>query len=105
MQDVIVKTVLELIENSDEVYETKEIQMKVSGSLKDVSVTRVKLMYRLNNLRGDGLINGKMLGAGKGVWIWWKKEKEIFPREKQLTLFSSGSLENEEVKNETLPLV
>lgn len=23
---------------------------------------------------GEGLIKGKFVGPGKGVWIWWKKE-------------------------------
>jgi hypothetical protein len=34
-------------------------------------------MYRLNNLRGEGKIQGKMLGAAKGVWIWWNKSSEL----------------------------
>jgi len=24
-------------------------------------------------LRAEGLIKGKFVGPGKGVWIWWKK--------------------------------
>jgi len=39
--------------------------------LKDV--TRTKLFYRLTNLRGDVLVNGRHIGPGKGVWIWWRK--------------------------------
>ena len=25
-------------------------------------------------LRAEGLIKGKFVGPGKGVWIWWKKD-------------------------------
>jgi hypothetical protein len=32
-------------------------------------------MYRLNNLRAEGKISGKMLGSGKGVWVWWHHKK------------------------------
>ena len=43
-------------------------------------VTRTKIFYRLNNLRGEGLIKGKFIGSGKGVWVWWGSklfDKEI----------------------------
>lgn len=71
MQDSLTNLALEIIENSDDVLETKEIQEKVENSIKDV--TRTKIFARLNNLRGEGLIKGKFVGPGKGVWIWWKK--------------------------------
>jgi repressor of nif and glnA expression len=71
MQDLITKTALKIIQESNEVLETKEIEEKVSNSIKDI--TRTKLFSRLNNLRGEGLIKGKFVGPGKGVWIWWKK--------------------------------
>ena len=32
-----------------------------------------KVVNRLNNLRGEGLIKGKFIGPRKGVGIWWKK--------------------------------
>lgn len=70
MQDLITKTALKIIDESNEVLETKEIQEKISVSIKDI--TRTKLFSRLNNLRGEGLIKGKFVGPGKGVWIWWK---------------------------------
>ena len=70
MQDQITKAALKLIDESNEVLETKEIQNNLFASIKDV--TRTKLFARLNNLRGEGLIKGKFVGPGKGVWIWWK---------------------------------
>ena len=71
MQDSIIKVILNVIEQAGEPLETKEIQEKVEDSIK--GVTRTKLFYRLNMLRGDGLIKGKFVGPGKGVWIWWVK--------------------------------
>jgi hypothetical protein len=32
------------------------------------------VFYRLMLLRGESLANGKFVGPGKGVWIWWRKE-------------------------------
>lgn len=71
-KDKISKTAFKIIEKADDVLETKEIQEKVAASIKDI--TRTKLFARLNNLRGEGLIIGKFVGPGKGVWIWWKKD-------------------------------
>jgi hypothetical protein len=71
-EDDITKQALKITEESNEVLETKEIEEKVAISIKDV--TRTKLFARLNNLRGEGLIKGKFVGPGKGVWIWWKKD-------------------------------
>jgi len=59
--------------------ETKEIQKELGGIIKDV--TRTKLFYRLNNLRGEGLIKGKLVGAEKGAWIWWVKD--FFSKDKR----------------------
>jgi repressor of nif and glnA expression len=60
-------SILKVIENSREPLETKEIEAVLK------KVTRTKILYRLNNLRAEGLIKGKQVGAGKGTWIWWKK--------------------------------
>jgi len=60
--------VLEILKESSEPLETKEIEEIMKN------VTRAKLIYRLNNLRGEGLIKGKVVGSGKGTWIWWKNE-------------------------------
>ena len=67
-KDKIVETVLDIIDSSNEPLETREIKEKLPRE------TRSKVFYRLKDLRGEGLIKGKMVGAGKGTWIWWKKE-------------------------------
>ncbi len=59
--------ILKLVAQAHEPLETKEIE----ASLK--KVTRVKVLYRLTMLRGDGLIKGKPVGSGKGTWVWWKE--------------------------------
>ena len=66
--DRISKKIVEILSKAGEPLETREIELV----LKDVS--RVKVLYRLNNLRGEGRIKGKPVGSGKGAWIWWKKE-------------------------------
>lgn len=65
-KDKIAETILIIINNSEEPLETKDIEMKIPEE------TRTKILYRLRDLRGEGLINGKKIGAGKGTWIWWK---------------------------------
>lgn len=65
-KDKIAERILIVINNSDEPLETKDIEMKIPEE------TRTKILYRLMNLRGEGLINGKKIGAGKGTWIWWR---------------------------------
>ena len=72
MSDLITKKALETIEQSEEVLETKEILEELQVHLSEITIT--KLFSRLNNLRGEGLIKGKFVGPGKGVWIWWKKD-------------------------------
>ena len=71
MDDPIIDIILNVIRNSSEPLETKEVSGLVEKDIKNV--TRTKLFYRLNLLRGDGLIKGKFVGPGKGVWIWWNK--------------------------------
>lgn len=68
LTDKIVGTILNIINNSSEPLETKEIEEKLPKE------TRTKIFNRLKDLRGEGLIKGKMVGAGKGTWIWWKKD-------------------------------
>ncbi|MCX8194129.1 MAG: hypothetical protein N3G19_02080 [Candidatus Pacearchaeota archaeon] len=70
--DALVNAILKLINESSEPLETKEIEQALS-KIKDL--TRTKLFYRLMLLRGEGLIMGKLVGPGKGVWIWWKKQE------------------------------
>ncbi len=67
MEDEISKKIVSTIKSSDEPIETKEIEQKIKG------VSRDKILYRLFNLRGEGVIKGKQVGSGKGTWIWWKK--------------------------------
>lgn len=64
--DNISDSILDIINKSEEPLETREIGEKLK------KITRTKIIYRLNNLRGSGLIKGKFVGSGKGVWIWWK---------------------------------
>ncbi len=63
--DAISKQILQQIKESFEPLETKEIELLLK------KVSRIKILYRLNLLRGDGLIKGKAVGSGKGTWIWW----------------------------------
>ena len=66
-EDKLARDILKIIDKSDEPLETKEIELILKKS------TRVKVLYRLNNLRGEGKIRGKAIGSGKGTWIWWKR--------------------------------
>ena len=70
-RDKIAKVVENVVATSKEPLETKEVFERTQQSLGEVS--RSKVMYRLNDLRGQGEIFGKSVGSGKGVWIWWKK--------------------------------
>lgn len=71
MDDEISRAALKVITTAEEPLETKEVEERVNKIVKNI--TRTKLFYRLNNLRAEGLIKGKFVGPGKGVWIWWKK--------------------------------
>jgi len=66
--DKISERIVKILDESSEPLETKEIEEFLKG------ITRTKILYRLNNLRGDGAIKGKNVGSGKGTWIWWKNE-------------------------------
>jgi repressor of nif and glnA expression len=72
MEDLISNTALNIINNSEEPLETKEILERIAEKIKKESVTRTKIFYRLNLLRGERKIKGKFTGPGKGVWIWWR---------------------------------
>ncbi len=63
--DKISSRILKILTEASEPLETKELEVM----LKDA--TRIKAIYRLNLLRGDGLVKGKPVGSGKGTWIWW----------------------------------
>ena len=66
--DKISEKILLILKKAVEPLETKEIELILKN------VTRVKVLYRLNNLRGEGLIKGKAIGSGKGAWVWWRKD-------------------------------
>jgi len=66
----------EVVNAAREPLETTEVHVKVAeaaAGLVKGGVTRDLLMYRLFNLRGEGVIHGKKVGPAKGVWIWWGK--------------------------------
>jgi len=65
MQNEISKRILKVLELADEPLETMEIVERLKG------VSRTIILNRLHQLRGEGLIRGKRVGGGKGVWIWW----------------------------------
>ncbi|MCL4437086.1 MAG: hypothetical protein M1503_06660 [Thaumarchaeota archaeon] len=71
-KDKVESVISEVVTSANEPLETKEIHEKVQQALGE-NVGRSKLLYRLNDLRGQGEIAGKYVGSGKGVWIWWKK--------------------------------
>jgi len=75
-KDEIKSKIVNIVNQSNEPLETKEIEEKIKKSIGDVS--RSKLMYRLNDLRGEGQIYGKYVGSGKGAWIWWKMRRKKF---------------------------
>ena len=64
------KRILKALKEAYEPLETKELELILKN------ITRVKLLYRFNNLRGEGLVKGKQVGSGKGTWIWWLKGGE-----------------------------
>ena len=66
MKDKISVRIVGILKKSDEPLETMEIERMIPKA------TRVMVLNRLKDLRGDGKIKGKRVGAGsKGVWIWW----------------------------------
>jgi hypothetical protein len=65
-RDIISQKILEMISKAEEPLETVEIIDALKNS------TRIKVLYRLYNLRGENLLKGKQVGSGKGTWIWWK---------------------------------
>jgi DNA-binding Lrp family transcriptional regulator len=71
MEDEISRKILVILEKSKAPLETREIEKHIPEA------TRAKVMYRLNDLRGEGKIKGKRVGAGgKGVWVWWSHSRD-----------------------------
>lgn len=73
--DELSQILLNVLSQSREPLETKEIETHVSGLAG--GVTRIKVFYRLQNLRAEGRIRGKFVGPGKGVWVWWTTRASI----------------------------
>ena len=73
MEDELSKVLLKVVSEADEPLETKEVEERASEFIE--GVTRTKVYHRLSNLRGEGLIKGKFIGPGKGVWIWWRSRE------------------------------
>jgi predicted Zn-ribbon and HTH transcriptional regulator len=67
-RDKLTENLISIISEAHEPLETKEMERKVPTE------TRAKIFYRLRDLAVKGEIKGKMVGAGKGTWIWWKKD-------------------------------
>lgn len=66
--------ILRVIQQAGEPLETKEVEARVGAVMKGVS--RSKMIYRLQNLRAEGIVRGKFVGPGKGVWIWWISDEK-----------------------------
>ena len=64
-RDILYKKIMDLVNSAEEPLETREVEQMLQ------KFSRTKILYRLNNLRGDSKINGKQVGSGKGAWIWW----------------------------------
>lgn len=64
-KDKITLQILDTLVEAHEPLETREIERILTQA------TRIKILYRLNLLRGDAEIKGKPVGSGKGAWIWW----------------------------------
>lgn len=67
-KDKLTEALIRIINNASEPLETKEVKAKLPNE------TRGKIVYRLRALAVKGEIKAKMVGAGKGTWIWWKKD-------------------------------
>jgi hypothetical protein len=68
--DKIAQKVLNTIFSSQTPLETKQIEDIVRDA---IPTTRTIIFKRLTDLRGDGVLRGKVVGSGKGTWIWWRE--------------------------------
>jgi hypothetical protein len=66
-KDKLGEKLITVLGEASEPLETKEIEENVPAE------TRSKIFNRLKDLRGEGPIKGKMVGSGKGTWVWWDK--------------------------------
>lgn len=65
--------ILQILQQAKRPLETPEVVALVQQELP--SCTRTIVFKRLTDLRGDQALNGKHIGSGKGVWIWWEKDR------------------------------
>ena len=70
VKDRVSTHILRILDEATAPLETKEVEELVQHAIP--KCTRAIIFKRLTNLRGDGLLRGKYLGSGKGVWIWWR---------------------------------
>ncbi|RLE47580.1 hypothetical protein DRJ25_02065 [Candidatus Woesearchaeota archaeon] len=60
------KKLASVIDSSLYPLETKEVTEQVP------EFSREQVLRKLTVIWGDGVIKGKQVGSGKGVWIWWR---------------------------------
>ena len=70
--DELSRIILDMLAEAGEPVETKEIENRAARLA--AGVTRIKVLYRLQNLRAECAICGKFIGPGKGVWVWWARQ-------------------------------
>lgn len=56
-----------VVMDAGEPLETREVEERV----KDLHLNRWVVLERLRTLAIAGVIRGKRVGSGKGVWIWY----------------------------------
>ncbi|MFX0098027.1 MAG: hypothetical protein ACFFCS_00490 [Candidatus Hodarchaeota archaeon] len=85
MDDQLTDLLLELIDNSPRPLDTKSIEeilknnVEVKGEGKETikTITRTKIITRLNDLTRDGKIKSDKVGGGRGTLIWWSVKLQL----------------------------
>ena len=67
VEDELSRKILKIIDSSEQPLETNEIVKRVG------SITRSKAGHRLAYLALKDKINYKVVGAKRGIYIWWSK--------------------------------
>lgn len=75
--DKLAAMIEDLVVKSEAPLETLEIDKAIQA--RDPKVTKARIFYRLQLLRGAQRIKGKSIGSGMGTWIWWGKGIEQRP--------------------------
>lgn len=68
--DKISQKVIETVFSAHTPLETKQVEEIVRDA---IPATRTKIFKRLVDLRGDQILRGRVVGSGKGTWIWWRE--------------------------------